>query len=378
MINYVPPAQTLVLKGFKNGTSKERIREFCKQLTPYFVGFNVLKDTKPVSSKYRFMAFLNYASQEQARLALAEILSDLKLFKAKGHCMDLSHITPVLAIDLNTQACQQPFALWIGNIGDASDADLVRAFSRYELLATGAVVVNSTGAGQRYAFVNFSGYEGAEAARQACDRGEIVLCAAALPAVARARGSVVLVDAILASLRHSRPAALRFAEAALIAEDVERTAKASMDGWLELLRRLPRLFAVDDVAGTIALAQAPAAVWPAGSGMRPPSLPQKALAGRASGPALSPGSIGSQPLRRAATEASADEAAAAAVAAAGEPAAAAGAWECFVCFRQETDKAALVPCGHTFCRGCCLGLFQQGTCPKCRAPATAVLVLYDA
>ena len=374
MTNFVPPIQTLALKGFKNGTSKESIIAFCKQLTPYSVGENVTKDIKPLNSKYKYMAFLNYSSEEQALLAKDKIESDLKLLKAKGHWMDISQITVVLAIDLSTQACQQPFALWIGNIDGATDAALIRAFSRYGLLATDAVVAKSTGAGQRYAFVNFSTYQGASAARQACGQGEIVLGAAALPVIACACASVALVDAVLASLRRSGPAALRFAEAARIADDVERTAKpkARMDGWLELLRRLPHLLAVDDVAETIALAQALVAVRPAGSCLRAPSLARKASAGRISGPALLPAPAVPPPLGRAA--AAAGLAAAAGVAAT----AAVVGWECSVCFRPGTEKAALVPCGHTFCRGCCAGLFQMGTCPKCRALATHMLLLYDA
>jgi hypothetical protein len=386
MTNYVPRTQTLVLKGFKNGTSEERIVTFCKELTPYLVSYKVKKDIKPLNSKYKFMAFLNYSSEEQALLAKDKAISDIKLLKAKGHWMDISHVTVVLAIDLKTQACQQPFALWIGNIDGASDAALIQAFSQYGLLATDAVVAKSTGAGQRYAFVNFSGYQGANAARQACDQGKIVVGAASLPVIACACASVALVDAVLASLRRSGPAALRFAEAARIADDVERTAKptARMDGWLELLRRLPHLLAVDDVAETIALAQAPVAVQPAGSVLRAPSLPRKASAGRTSGPALLPFPIGPPPLGRA--TAAAGEAAAAGVAVTAGVAAAAGVaavagvgvWECSVCFRAETGKAALVPCGHTFCRGCCAGLFQMGTCPKCRALATHMLLLYDA
>ena len=380
MTNYVPPTQTLVLKGFKNGTSQETIIAFCKQLTPYLVGYNVKKDIKPLNSKYKFMAFLNYSSEEQALLAKDKTISDLKLLKAKGHSMDISHLTVVLAIDLNTQTCHQPFALWIGNIDGATDAALIQAFSRYGLLATDAVVAKSTGAGQRYAFVNFSAYQGANAARQACEKGEIVLGAGSLPVMACACGSVALVDAVLASLRRSGPTALRFAEAARIADDVERTAKptARMDGWLELLRRLPHLLAVDDVAETIALAQAPVAVQPAGSGLRAPSLPRKASAGRTSGPALLPAPAGRLPLGRAA--AAAGEAAAPGLPATAGVAAAAAVvvWECSVCFRPGTEKAALVPCGHTFCRGCCAGLLQMGTCPKCRALAAHMLLLYDA
>ena len=105
MTNSVPPIQTLALKGFKNGTSKESIIAFCKQLTPYSVGENVTKDIKPLNSKYKYMAFLNYSSEEQALLAKDKIESDLKLLKAKGHWMDISHITVVLAVDLSTQAC---------------------------------------------------------------------------------------------------------------------------------------------------------------------------------------------------------------------------------------------------------------------------------
>jgi hypothetical protein len=69
MTNYVPPTQTLALKGFKNGTSEERIVAFCKELTPYLVSYKVMKDVKPLNSKYKFMVFLNYSSEEQALLA---------------------------------------------------------------------------------------------------------------------------------------------------------------------------------------------------------------------------------------------------------------------------------------------------------------------
>ena len=41
MTNYVPPSQTLIVKGFRNGTRSKKIEEFCKKLTPYLVGINV-------------------------------------------------------------------------------------------------------------------------------------------------------------------------------------------------------------------------------------------------------------------------------------------------------------------------------------------------
>ena len=69
MTNYVPPSQTLILKGLRSGTSSSEIKEFCQKLTPYMVGFNFKKDKNPFNSMYNYMAYLNYGSEEQARLA---------------------------------------------------------------------------------------------------------------------------------------------------------------------------------------------------------------------------------------------------------------------------------------------------------------------
>ena len=53
MTNFVPPNQTLILKGFRKGTSQQEIEDFCKNLTP---DFNVRRDEKAVVSKYNYMA----------------------------------------------------------------------------------------------------------------------------------------------------------------------------------------------------------------------------------------------------------------------------------------------------------------------------------
>ena len=102
MTNFVPPNQTLVLKGFRNGTSKQEIGDLCKSLAPDSVDFNVQRDNKAVDSKYNYMAHLNYASEEQARLAEERIKSEIKTLKEKGDRLDLSHVIPVLATELNS------------------------------------------------------------------------------------------------------------------------------------------------------------------------------------------------------------------------------------------------------------------------------------
>ena len=339
---------------------------------------------KPFDSNYKYMAYLNYPSKEQAILARETVISEIKTLKKKGDQMDLSHIIAVLAVELNSQAWPQSFALWVGTIYNATEDTLKKAFSRYGVLAPDALGAkscqcNTTETGQRYAFVNYVAYQDAKAAQQACDMGEIVLGAAnSDPVIARACPSVALVDEVLASLLRTC-AVLSFAQAGVIAEQVQRATKSKtkMD-WLELLRRLPHVLAVDDVAETIALAKAPVAVQSAGSDLRAPILPAKASAGPPSAPALlqarppTPAAGGALPPRCAAA---AGEAAAAGHAADDSDA----GWECSICSGGPgAGKAALVPCGHTFCRGCGVGLFQMGACPKCRALAEDVLLLYDA
>ena len=175
MTNYVPPSQTLILKGLRSGTSSSEIEEFCQKLTPYMVGFNFKKDKKPFNSMYNYMAYLNYGSEEQARLAYAAIMSETNILKKKGHSLDLSRITPVLAADLNSLTCRQSFTLWLGNIHNATEDTLRQAFSRYGALAAEEAVRAKwhETTGQRYAFVNFVAYVDAKAAQQACDRGEM-------------------------------------------------------------------------------------------------------------------------------------------------------------------------------------------------------------
>lgn len=378
MTNFVPPNHTLILKGFRNGTSQQEIRDFCKNLpvTPDLVGFNVKRDEKAVDSKYNYMAYLNYASEEQARLAGDSIKSEIKTLKEKGDRLDLSHVIPVLASELSSLVSQQPFALWVGNIFDASEDTLKQAFSRYGVLATDAVGVKSCKENRkRYAFVNFVAYQDAKAAQQACDNGAVVLSAASsAPAMARPCASVALVDAVLDALRRREPAALSLAEAGRIAQHVEGAAKTKtkLDDWLDLLRRLPRVLAIHDVAKTISLAKAPAPAPLAASCLRGPKLLASPLARPASMPALlpAPASSGAPPPGRAVVRGVEGNGCGDAVV----------GWECLICFGPGMGKAALVPCGHTFCRGCCAGLVREGirACPVCRAVVEGVLVLHGA
>ena len=247
------------------------------------------------------------------------------------------------------------------------------------MLATDAVGVKSSkGTRRRYAFVNFVTYQDAKAAQQACDNGAVVLSAASsTPAVACACASVALVDAVLDALRRREPGALRLAEAGRIAQQVEWAAKtkAKLDGWLDLLRRLPRVLAIHDVAKTISLAKAPAPapLRLAASCLWGPKLLASPLARPASMPALlpAPASSGAPPPGRAVVRG---------VEGYGCGDAAVAGWECLICFGPGMGKAALAPCGHTFCRGCCAGLVRVGirACPVCRAVVEGVLVLHGA
>ena len=49
---------------------------------------------------------------------------------------------------------------------------------------------------------------------------------------------------------------------------------------------------------------------------------------------------------------------------------------CQICF-DKPKQAALLSCGHRFCRSCATVFVAKKECPQCRAPCTGALRTYD-
>ena len=52
---------------------------------------------------------------------------------------------------------------------------------------------------------------------------------------------------------------------------------------------------------------------------------------------------------------------------------------CPICLDAEKEVAALYPCGHLVCLGCCVesNMFVEKPCPVCKAPVVNVVSLFD-
>ncbi len=352
--------------------------------------------------------------------------------------MDLSRVVVIQRTDLAAQSSVPYFTLWIGNIYDATEDHIKRAFRRFgpfvpEASGLNQVVIRTSG-DVPYAFVNFAGYEGANAAWDGCNDDQIVFGPPGSdPAIASPRANFLLVFNLLRTLEDTPSIRLSFAEA--IVRQIERDFKSCLDTWLEMLRRLPHLFVIDssrsiilaaagnpDVAAAAnvptalaaAAAAAPAAGGPGadvrvreadivpaalaaaaaaapaaggpGTDVRPGEaviVPAGIAAAAAAAPAA--GGRGVDVRRREVAMAPAAAADAAQAAngplrgAAVGPAPAAAPWMCSVCLEEGAmPRGAMVPCGHTFCAECCRQLQDRRRmrCPGCRQRPQQWIPLY--
>jgi hypothetical protein len=280
--------------------------------------------------------------------------------------MDLSRVVVVERLDLTPPVFELIFTLWVGNIHNATEDDIRRAFGRFGAFVPAASGINQVAIGtfgeKRYAFVNFAGYGSADAALRSCNDGGIAFGPAGSgPAEARPRGSVLLVQQLLLALRNTPGNQLRFSDAEAVVRETERTSRSRLDGWLDLLRRLPLHFVVDAAARII---RQPALIQPGqgqGGGPAPTSL-------RPRPPTATP------PLLTAAASAAGDTTA---TAAAGPPppplpATATGPL-CVVCLDAPIG-AALQPCFHAgYCMRCAGDVLERALpCPICRAAVEGV------
>jgi hypothetical protein len=391
-----------VLKGFHNETNHRDIGTFGTTTTPDMTTRPQIKDDAyPFDRNFGIMMICNYSSPEQAIEAKRKFVVEIERLNSTGNTMDLSRVVVILRTELTAQSNVPYFTLWIGNIHDATEDDVRRAFGRFgpfvpEASGLKQVAICTSGE-QRCSFVNFAEYESADAAWDSCiDEAITFGPPGSDPAVANPRANFALVRELLLALEDTQYNRLSFTYAEAIVRQIELTTKSSLDTWLEMLRRLPHLFVVD--AGRNICAAAPDATPPsAGPASGQPSLiqPAQGLSGELAATSLrrslplTPLAVSADATARtaavsavpapdvaaAATAASTPAAMAAAGALLQEtavgPATAASPSECSVCKEDwgGLQKAAMVPCGHIFCVECCKQLRRRGyTCPTCRRP----------
>ena len=185
MTNYVPHGQTLVLKGLRNSMTRQEIQKIAKSMTPYLIDAHIVSDKFPAHPNYAKMAYLNYPTEAQAIQAKSAVAREIELLRAKGGPLDLSRVVVLSRAELHAQAYPPSHTLWIGNIHDATEADVLRVLRRFGPLVPRVI---DTADAKRYAFANFANGPAAAAALLACSQGAVVLGPkGSTPVVARPR-----------------------------------------------------------------------------------------------------------------------------------------------------------------------------------------------
>jgi hypothetical protein len=369
MTNFVPHNQTLVLKGFRNQATQLDIQTLGKKITPYLIDVKLQKDKCPYDPNFGLMAFFNYRSPEQTIQAKLALGNEFRLLNMTGADVDISRVVVVERKDLTAKAYEPIFTLWVGNIHDATEDDIRRAFGRFGAFVPTAPGVKQVAMGtsgeKRFAFVNYAGYTSANAALRCCDDGEIAF-GPAESVVARPRGSVLLVQQLLLILQNTPNNRISFSEAEAVVRETERTSRSSLDGWLDLLRRLPRYFIVDTAARTIRAGHSP---LPA-AGQPALTQPDQGQGGGSAATSLRllP-STDTPPLRTTAAAAAAGGITVPPAVDSPRPSHAANAGPLCVLCHVKLVNTALQPCFHAcFCTGCADEVLKfKLPCPMCRA-----------
>jgi RNA recognition motif-containing protein len=380
MTNFFPHDQTLVLKGFRNQATQLDIQNLGKRITPYLINVKLQKDKYPYDPNFGLMAYFNYRSPEQATQAKLALSNEIRLLNMIGDNVDISRVVVVERTDLTAQVHKPSFTLWVGNIHDATEDDIRRAFGRFGEFVPAASglkqVAMGTSGEKRYAFVNFARFESVDAALRSCDNDEIAFDPAGSdPVVARPRGSVLLVQQLLLALENTPSNQLRFSDAEAVVRETERSSRSSLDGWLDLLRRLPRHFVVD-AARTIRAARGPSPP-PTGPAASQPGLiqPEQGQGGGPAATGLSPlPSTATLPSLTAAASAAGDITATAAADPPPRPPPATDAGPLCVVCQDAPVGAALQPCFHAaYCMQCAGDVLARALpCPVCRAAVEGV------
>jgi hypothetical protein len=355
MTNLIPRTQVLALKGFSSQASQIDILDFGKQITPNLINVKVTRDEFPQHPDYNQMAYFMYATPRQTMLAKNILSNGIDLRRAEADTLDLSRVVVVNRTELTAHLCEPLFAVWVGNLYDATVDDVRTVFTQFIVNQPVSVhvTVRNSSDGQRYAFVNYKTYEHADEALRRCSDGAIIFGPqGSNAAVAQPRGRLLFVRRLLLILQNHPDHLVSLADAEDIAKHIPVAGGSGLPDWLELLRGLPRHFSVDDAAGDIKLVPVQG-LRPAGSVTR--ELP--AAANAAAPPATAQNEAENAP-----------------------------AWECGLCLEAAEDaggaagKAALVPCGHAFCSRCCARVFGAPLlarkCPACRKRILAVQPLF--
>jgi hypothetical protein len=372
MTNMIPLDHILLLKGFSSQASQNDIQAFGMQTTPNLIRVMTKKDESPCVPGYDRMAFFMYASPRWATVAKTVLSKAINIPRTEANTLDLSR---VFVVDPATahRSCERWFTLWVGNVHDATFDSIRMAFGKIFAgrQVSMHVTIRSSSNCQRYAFVNFETYDDAdEALRRFNDEDIVCGSFSSVAAIVQPHGRLLFVRRLLLILQDHPDHLVSLADAEDIAKRILVAGRSGLPDWLELLRSLPHHFTVDDAAGAIKLTrrnEQPAAapvqgVRPAGSvTLTPPDLPGESdpgddSAGTDSASEVGGGAIGCR----------------------------SPAWECGVCLKAAGDnggaagKAALVPCGHTFCSRCCSRVFAMPArkCPACRMRISSVLPLF--
>ena len=233
--SFVPPEQTIAIKGIRDRAALKRVREaVCSETNPK-LGLHDVPDKDP-SCAGHFLLYANYDSGRQCMLARD------KLQQMFDDRMPSSGVSVFRKSEMQTPA----FAIYVGNVvaPSSSRTEIAAYFSKFGRLHPCTPVAS---AGDTAVFVNYLYYEGACAAMAAHERRELRLQGSVMFAN-RARNTT-FVDCLIASLRQAGKFSFTVDQATRIANQMGQHEWPPKAGEVvKLCRAVPGRFVVDRTA----------------------------------------------------------------------------------------------------------------------------------